>query len=204
MKIYPYVHDYNIGVKSMEKKLRNMLFAIISCFIVVLGGCQDNNGMSTNKDMNNTTTEGTTTIQQNTNQDVKMMTKEEIVKHIEKKYNGKVTDIEVESTSTYEVDIVVGSEKRDLLVNGTNGEVVSDKVGGNVVASTIQLKQVAITKEQAEEMAIKQSGGGYLLKSELDFDDNMDIYEIKVVKDNVKYEYEVDANTGKIIELKQE
>ncbi|GGE62658.1 PepSY domain-containing protein [Priestia taiwanensis] len=182
----------------MQKKKYRMFFLITCCSIFIWSGCQDN--QSINNSTKPLEAEGNTAV----NETVKMMTKEEIVKEIEEKYKGKVTDIEVETTSTYEVDLIVGSEKRKLIVNGSTGKVMSDKTDGQVVTPQVPPKALTITKEKTEEIALQQSGGGYVLKTELDLDNNMNTYEVKVVKGNIKYEYEIDTTTGNIVQSKQE
>lgn len=57
--------------------------------------------------------------------------------------------------------------------------------------------------EQAKEIALNHanltSGQVSFVKSELDFDDGIQKYDIEFYFNNMEYNYEIDANTGNIL-----
>lgn len=68
------------------------------------------------------------------------------------------------------------------------------------------LEQVAggISKDQALEAALnhaklKKDEVDFIKKVELDYENGRKIYEVKFYKGNYEFEYEVDANSGKIL-----
>ena len=56
--------------------------------------------------------------------------------------------------------------------------------------------------EKAKEIALKDAGvsGVTFVKAKLDYDDGVRVYDIEFYKDNVEYDYEIDAATGQIRE----
>ncbi|EJP26069.1 peptidase propeptide and YpeB domain protein [Peptostreptococcaceae bacterium AS15] len=56
--------------------------------------------------------------------------------------------------------------------------------------------------ERAKEIALKDAGvsGVTFIKAKLDYDDGVRVYDIEFYKDNVEYDYEIDAATGQIRE----
>lgn len=66
------------------------------------------------------------------------------------------------------------------------------------------LKQAAITKEQAKEIALKQVKGR-VLHVDLDTDNGILKYEVIIMTDqNEVYEVEINANTGQVIKVEKE
>lgn len=53
---------------------------------------------------------------------------------------------------------------------------------------------------------IDRVGGGYLIKTELDYDDDDGIkkYEIEIKNGNKEYELEINADTGEIIKYEED
>ena len=54
------------------------------------------------------------------------------------------------------------------------------------------------------EHAGKKKGSVTLRKNELDFDDGIMKYEIKFVENGMEYEFDVDAETGRILKFEKE
>lgn len=62
----------------------------------------------------------------------------------------------------------------------------------------------AITAERAREIALERTGGGMVVKIERDYEKGgLIVYEVDVIDADRKYELEVDARTGDIIEYKE-
>lgn len=60
-----------------------------------------------------------------------------------------------------------------------------------------------LTEEQAKTIILEKVPDGKILEFVYDNEDSSPKYDSKVVKDNIKYEVEVDAQTGDIIEFEQ-
>ncbi len=57
-----------------------------------------------------------------------------------------------------------------------------------------------IGTERAKEIALAKAGGGRVKKIKLDRDDGRQVYEGEVVNGNTEYDFEIDAETGAIID----
>ena len=100
----------------------------------------------------------------------------------------------------YDITIVKGDYKYELDIDARTGSITQSEreiITRSKIASTANM----ITHAQAKEIAINQTGGGNILKSELDYEDKrrVAIYEVEIVRDNVKYEYDINAISGVII-----
>lgn len=61
-----------------------------------------------------------------------------------------------------------------------------------------------ITREEAQAIALKQTGGGTIIESDVDHKHHGRIfYEFEIVNDGVRYELEIDAADGSVAEFKQ-
>ena len=58
----------------------------------------------------------------------------------------------------------------------------------------------------SSKIAFDRVGGGYLIKTELDYDDDDGIkkYEIEIKNGNKEYELEINADTGEIIKYEED
>lgn len=61
-----------------------------------------------------------------------------------------------------------------------------------------------ITKEQAKTVMLEKVPDGKILEFSYDNNDSSPKYESQIVKDNIKYEVDVDAETGDVINFEQE
>lgn len=68
--------------------------------------------------------------------------------------------------------------------------------------------QAKITADKAKEIALSHAeitaSDAAFIKAELDYDDGRLIYDIEFVAKNIEYEYEIDADSGKIIDFDKE
>lgn len=111
----------------------------------------------------------------------------------------------------YEVEFRKDGVKYEYEIDAESGEIISfDK--DVKLPSTTDANGTAIegsiTADQAKTIALAHAGLAETdvtyTKVKLDRDDGRDQYEIDFVKDNLKYEYEIDALSGEIISYDKE
>ena len=102
----------------------------------------------------------------------------------------------------YDVEFMVGNEEYDYDIDATTGDIVSkdfDIEGNNAATNS----EGAVTKEEAIKTALKDAGVKQkettYLYVHLDHDDGAEIYEVEFMVGNKEYDYDIDANTGKIL-----
>ncbi|MCQ4088225.1 PepSY domain-containing protein [Saccharibacillus sp. JS10] len=123
---------------------------------------------------------------------------------------GTVDDVDLETKNGktyYEVDIDrTNGTDVDVWIDANTGSVLkvvqdddkkssskSDKKKSAAAAS------VKVTSAQAEEIALKQSGGGTVTDIDLEKEHGRFIYEIEVQTTQGEAKIEIDANTGKVL-----
>ena len=137
----------------------------------------------------------------------KMITEKQAVAIAKGKVNAIVTDIELEKEGKrfyYEIELEDGKFKYEVLVNAITGEVIKfskKELKNPPVAQTgkvmSQEKAVAIAQQ-------KVKGKSKVKEIELEKEDGRMIYEIKLMDDEYKYEVELDAVTGEVLEFEKE
>lgn len=100
----------------------------------------------------------------------------------------------------YEIEIIKGNTKYEMNVCVTDSKIYNYKAKTykNVVTNSNE-----ITKEKAQEIALKRTNGGKVIKTKLDFEKGRKVYEIEIVNGNVKYEMDVCVTDSKIYGFKQ-
>lgn len=86
------------------------------------------------------------------------------------------------------------------------------KIASGIAATMMAVSMAApgfaangrLTSQQANEIALQQTGGGQVTKSKLDRDNGMYIYEIDVRNGSYKYELDVDATDGEVLKYDKE
>lgn len=122
-----------------------------------------------------------------------------------------VTDFEIDldrknGVTVYEVEFRAGDTEYDYVINAQTGEVVSFKKKREA-ASTPEQK-AEITPAKAGEIAFEHAGvsrgeaADY--RSKLENEDGLWVYEIEFHVGKTEYEYEIDAETGRIISAEKE
>lgn len=122
-----------------------------------------------------------------------------------------VTDFEIDldrknGVTVYEVEFRAGDTEYDYAINAQTGEVVSFKKKREA-ASTPEQK-AEITPAKAGEIAFEHAGvsrgeaADY--RSKLENEDGLWVYEIEFRVGKTEYEYEIDAETGRIISAEKE
>ncbi|MFQ6793383.1 PepSY domain-containing protein [Thomasclavelia sp.] len=129
-----------------------------------------------------------------------------------KEVNGEVVRYEEDrddGRTYYEFEIIADNKKYDLEVDGETGDIIKKEIDEDYVGNTNQNNNASttatISQDEAKKIAEDRIGtGGNLIKCELDSDDGVLKYEIEIIKDNIKYEIDVNANTGEIVKYEEE
>ena len=114
----------------------------------------------------------------------------------------------------YEVEFVSGGAEYEYKVNAKTGEILHSKVEAKPTAQepapTTQQPAATekLTREQAQEIALKHAGltKGQVtrLEVEYDVDDGIPEYSVEFRHDGWEYDYEIHAQTGKILDWDKE
>lgn len=137
---------------------------------------------------------------------------DEVKEIIEIEYPGNITEFELDTEDgrvIYEIEIKDEDVKYDLDVDANTGEVIKvdekkykqNKKNTDKVTET-KLEDI-ISVEEAEAIAQKEFSGT-VTQLELDKDDGRYVYEIELRNGNQEAEMDIDAKTGKILELELE
>ena len=174
-----------------------MLIGVLSVS-VILGGAvavgAANNGETTNDQKVTTSKE--------------MISVEKVKEIALSKVTGHVENIELESykgNQYYEVEVENGKKDYDLYIDAYTGEVQlmkedsnndddSDDRTGVVQSSNL------ISDEKAKQLAGK-AVNGTVTELELDEDDGQFVYELELITNKGEADVEIDAMTGKVIEI---
>ena len=111
----------------------------------------------------------------------------------------KVYDVEFYKGNVeydYEIDAITGQiREKDLDIENYTIPQKKNKNKNSNNTSDIGV-------EKAKEIALKDAGvsGVTFVKAKLDYDDGIRVYDIEFYKNNVEYDYEIDATTGQIRE----
>lgn len=129
--------------------------------------------------------------------------------------DGKVTRA-VEETddgrSYYEFDIIANDQKHELEVDASSGKITKNEIDEDYVPSTTDTNNqttnnqtTIISNEEAQKIAMNRVGNnGYLVKCELDSDDNRQVYEIEIKNGTIEYNIDVDAVSGEIVKYEED
>ena len=81
---------------------------------------------------------------------------------------------------------------------GTAVTIPADSGNNNNSNSSSESTDGMLSYEQAENKALKEAGGGFVKDIDLDYEQGTYYYEIEVIKDNIEYDYIVNAQSGEI------
>lgn len=140
-----------------------------------------------------------------------VLTEEEVKEIIKEKFEG-VTSVTVKLNMDnglyeYEADFKASDFYGDADVHPVSGAILdSTKKFGTVV--TIPTDNSSdngsagdlLTSREVEELVLKKAGGGFVKDMDLERENGKYYYEVEVIKDNVEYDFYVDATTGEIFE----
>lgn len=123
-----------------------------------------------------------------------------------------VTDFEIDldrknGVTVYEVEFRAGDTEYDYVINAQTGEVISFKKKQDKNTSAPE-QQAEITPVKAGEIAFEHAkvsrGEAADYRSKLENEDGLWVYEIEFRVGKTEYEYEIDAETGRIISAEKE
>jgi len=125
---------------------------------------------------------------------------------------GTIMEIDLERKNqqiSYEVEIYHEGQKYEIKIDATTGEITKFKdkplKKPSVKSQTGSLVQVAKIKfAKAEEIAIKQVGGGTVKEIKLERKNQQTFYKVEITNNQQKYEIKIDAATGEILKFKTE
>lgn len=123
-----------------------------------------------------------------------------------KEAGGTVEKVEYDKDDhreNYEVELRSedGNDDTDVKIDAVTGEVISidrdDDDDDNDNESNVQNTEVKLSKDDVIAIAVKETPGKVV---EFEFDRDDLVYELEVKTDKSEVDYEIDANTGKILE----
>lgn len=128
---------------------------------------------------------------------------------------SEVTNIRVklekdDGVQEYEVDFYAGNKEYDYDINASTGEIISkdmdidDDFQNNSSSGTSN--QPSVTEEEAKKIALAKvpEATEKDLRMHLDYEDGKQVYEGSIVYGGMEYDFEIDANSGTILEWEQE
>lgn len=106
-----------------------------------------------------------------------------------------------DNRTKYEITIVDSKYKYEVDVDAVTGNIV-DYEQKNIYFNKIRKTGDMMTAQKAIEIAQANAGVGTVIKCELDYDDDYKVatYDIEIVSENIKHEYEINAIDGTILE----
>ena len=109
----------------------------------------------------------------------------------------------------YDVEFWANNMEYEYDINAVTGQILSFDYDSHGMrpqqpANPGSFVGVEKAKEAALQHAGVSSANATFIKSYMDYDDGMAVYEIEFYTGNTKYDYDVDAATGKVISFEQE
>ena len=195
------------------------LAAIMIIISISLVGC-NNSGVSNSGATNESTTNQTETNSGITNNEVVGANKitidlaKEIALNHAKLTADQVSFIRTESEfddgiEKYNIEFYYNNQKYDYDINAVNGQIIQYDLEGVINNSQNNLNSTAnISIEQAKEIALNHanltSNQVIFSRTELDYDNGIQKYEVEFYYNNREYSYEINANTGDILGYEQD
>ncbi len=127
--------------------------------------------------------------------------------------NAKFTKAKLDGDDNcYDIEFVSGNKKYEYEITVKSGKIVDreieniSKKTSTATKSTTKTQTASVSLEKAKSIALSDAGvkasKATFTKAKLDRDDNC--YDIEFVSGNKKYEYEVSAKSGRIIDRESE
>ena len=154
-----------------------------------------------NKNSNNTSDIGVEKAKEIALKDAKVSDVTFVKVKLDTEDGVKVYDVEFYKGNVeydYEIDAITGQiREKDLDIENYT---IPQKKNKNKNKNSNNTSDIGV--EKAKEIALKDAGvsGVTFVKAKLDYDDGIRVYDIEFYKDNVEYDYEIDATTGQIRE----
>ena len=104
--------------------------------------------------------------------------------------------------AVYDIEFYSGNKEYDYEIDANSGKVLEfDYDIENFDISSVQVK---LSLDEAKAVALKNAklseNDAVFTKAKLDYDDGRAVYDIEFYSGNKEYDYEIDANTGKILD----
>lgn len=133
-------------------------------------------------------------------------------------------DTELENgIEVYNIEFSYENKEYDYKINSSNGEIVeydsdiedyditqqqATKENKSVTPNNQNSNNSKITVEKAKEISLKHANlkdnQVVFDKTEMDYDNGVQVYDIEFHYNNIEYNYEIDANTGNILSYSQD
>lgn len=133
-------------------------------------------------------------------------------------------DTELENgIEVYNIEFSYENKEYDYKINSANGEIVeydsdiedyditqqqATKENKSVTPNNQNSNNSKITVEKAKEISLKHANlkdnQVVFVKTEMDYDNGVQVYDIEFHYNNIEYNYEIDANTGNILSYSQD
>lgn len=109
----------------------------------------------------------------------------------------------------YEIEFYSGNKEYDYEIEASTGKVISrDYETEKHELESDHSKGTTITLKKAKQIALKKAGlaekDGIWKKEKTDQEDGRMVYELKFISKKMEYEFEIDAESGKILEFEKE
>ncbi len=104
---------------------------------------------------------------------------------------------------SYEGEARKGNVEYEFDIDAYTGTILSWEVEQKG-ASTAAQGSAVIGLEKAKAIVLNKLPGGKIVEIELDYDDGRKIYEGEAQKDNMEYDFEIDAGTGTVLKWEEE
>lgn len=106
----------------------------------------------------------------------------------------------------YEIEFINEGKSFEYEIEGSTGKIYSKKVKSLSTQGVSDTKNISM--EEAKSIALEQAklaiGDVTFMKTKLEHEEGMGVYEIEFYHEGMEYEYEIDAKSGTIIEYKRE
>lgn len=103
----------------------------------------------------------------------------------------------------YEIDIVDEGKHYEVKISAVDGSVLKYSQKPNLVGLSANMNHDFIGEERAMQIAVDKVGAGTIIILEEDFEHGVTVYDITVLDGNNKYEIDIDARSGDVVQYKQ-
>lgn len=106
----------------------------------------------------------------------------------------------------YEVDFYAGDKEYDYDIDAQTGEIRSKDMDIDDDFNKTKSVKTAVTEEEVKKIVLEKvpQAAEKDIRMHLDYDDGRTIYEGSVVSNGVEYDFEIDADSGRILEWEEE